>query len=249
MKKINAVVFSRFRNNDHFQFMTDFKALVSRTTPVALNIENLNTEFNEAFTSLNNVFKVDEGSVLTVAIGGADEDRDRFWSALSMRIRATQMGPIEEEVEAAGVLQRVFDLYGNVRQLSLPEESAALSNLVEDLEQEDNAALCNIVGVTNWVAALKEQNTLVQSYMQERRLENAQKISGSVKAAREVIDPVYEKIVSRINALVELDMSTPEITEFVVLLNKQIKEFEELLAMRQGHRNSDEDRPVPPTPQ
>jgi len=249
MEKINPVVFSYFRNNDHVQFMTDFNTLVSNATPVALNIEAVYPEFNEAYMELDQAFKVDGGSLLTAPIVGADNNRDQFWSALGMRIRATLIGPIEAEVTAAEKIKRVYDLYGNVRQLSQTEESAALNSLVDDLENEEYAPLCSTIGITAWVAALKEQNALVQSLIQQRRQEDAHKASGDVKAAREAIEPVYEKIVSRINALIELEMDTPEINEFVTLLNKQIKDFETLLASRAGHRPSEEDGNGPVAPQ
>lgn len=241
MTKIKELNFSRFRNNDHFQFMTDVNTLITNATPAALNIEEAVTDFNAAFTALNNVFKVDSGSVLTAAIGGADVKRDSTWSAIYMRIRATLMGPIDLEIEAAEKLKRIFDLYGNVRQLGLTEESAALNNLVDDLEKEENATLCNVIGITRWVAALKELNAQVQSLMLERRAEAAHKLSGDVKAAREVIDPLYVKIVARLNALVELDMATPETYDFITLLNKQIKDFEEIMAARKGRRNAGEE--------
>lgn len=248
MNNIEEITFSRFRNNDYFQFMTDLNTQIVKATPAALNLESLYPEFSAALSALNTVFKVDGGSILTGLIGGGDTLRDKTWSALKMRIRATLMCPIEREVEAAEKLKRVFDLYGNVRQLSLVEESAALNNLVEDLEQEDRAALCATIGITRWVAALKEQNTQVQELMRQRRTESANKASGDVKAAREAMDPIYAKMVARLNALVELDMATPEIELFIVLLNKQIREFKDILATRQGRLDSDNEgqNDVPP---
>lgn len=250
MEKITPIVLSYFRNNDHVQFMTDFITLVSNATPVALKIETVYPEFNEAYMALDKAFKVDGGSILTLPIVGADGLRDRFWSALGMRVRAALIGPVEAEVAAAEKIKRVYDLYGNVRELSQTEESAALNSLVADLENEENTPLCTTLGLTAWVTALKEQNALVQSLVQQRREEQAHKTSGDVKAAREAIDPIYEKIVARINALIELEMDTPEIDEFVSLLNKQIKDFKTLLATREGHRTTEEENEnVPAAPQ
>jgi len=249
MVKIKSISFSRFRNNDFMQFMTDVNTLIANATAAALNIENVIVPYNAAFEVLNGVFKVKQKSDLTQQIVTVDVNRDRTWSALLMRIRATLMCPVEKEVNAAQLLKDVFDLYGNVRKLSLIEESAALNNLVEDLEKEELAALCVIIGITKWVKLLKEQNAEVQTLMIERRNEGAHRESGDVKAAREAIEPCYEKIVSRVNALVELEMTTPEIDEFITLLNKQIKDFEEMLTSREGKRNSgdNDDNDIEPT--
>lgn len=248
MEKIKEMRFGRCRNNDHFQFMTDFNTLVVNATPETLNIANVLPPFSAALAGLNDIFKIDTGSTLTPLIGNADVKRDKIWSAIYMRIRATLMCQVAREVEAAEKLKRLFDLYGNVRKLSLIEESAALNNLIEDLEKEENAAASQTVGLTRWVNTLKEENQKVQDLVQQRREEVAHRESGDVRAARDIIDPLYEKIVSRINALVELEMATPEIEEFVLLLNKQIKDFDEMLAARQGRRDSEEDE-VPAEPE
>ena len=141
-------------------------------------------KFNNAFSRLNDTLLIDEGSVKTEKLSVLDSLRDTTWSAVGARIRATLLSPVEEEVESAKVLKRVFDLYGNIRNMSYNEETGALTNLVEDFEKPENVAHCEKLGMTQWVAALKGQNLDFVALLDARNAELAGKDSGDVKTAR-----------------------------------------------------------------
>ena len=247
MEKISSIHLVIMRNNEHFQFMTDVKNAMETATPVSLNMEAVFPEFTSACDDLNSALLVDQGSIKTEQIAALDELRDRTWSALGERIRATLICPVEAEAESAKSLKRVFDLYGNIRKMSYNEETAALTNLIEDMEKPENAEHCNTMGMMHWVDALKQQNTGFQSLLDARNAEEANKESGDVKAARDGIDPVYEKIVDRANALVELEMASPELQAFIRELNQRIKYYKETLAVRSGRRaGTEEEIPADP---
>jgi hypothetical protein len=239
MALINSIRLHTLRNNEHFQFMTDVKNTISAATPLALNLEGVFPDFTAAWDNFNAAMLVDSASLKTTNIKDLDKLNDRTWSAIGGRIRATLNGPIAAEVESAIVLKHIYDLYGNVRQMSYIEEVAALFNLVEDFEKPENAAHCNTIGMTNWVAALKQQVADFQGMLDERNVEQAHKESGVVKAAREAIEPLYEQIVSETNARVTLNMATPEIENFVLELNQRIKYYNDLLAAREGRNSAD----------
>lgn len=246
MEKIDSIRLARLRNNEHFQFMTDVRNMVNTATPAALGLEPVSPEFTDAYNNLNSVLMVDQGSVKTEQLTALDELRDRTWSALGARIRATLIGPVETEVQSAKVIKRIFDLYGNVREMSYNEETAALTNLTEDMEKPENAEHCNVMGMLHWVDALKQQNTSFQALLNARNVEQANKESGDVKTARIVIDPVYEKMAERANALAELEMASPELQAFIRQLNQRIKYYKDTVAARLGRNSAEEDTPADP---
>jgi uncharacterized coiled-coil DUF342 family protein len=246
MEKITKLVLSQLRNNEHFQFMTDVKNAMETATPASLNMETVFPEFISTYNDLNSALLVDQGSVKTEQLSALDELRDRTWSALGERIRATLICPVEAEAESAKALKRVFDLYGSIREMSYNEETAALTNLIEDLVKPKNAEHCNVLGMLHWVDALKQQNNDFQSLLDARNTELANKESGDVKAARDGIDPVYERIVERANALAELEMASTELQAFIRELNQRIKYYKETLVVRSGRKSGDEDVPVDP---
>lgn len=247
MEQITNVTLSKFRNGEHFQFMTDVKDGITTATPAALNLDAVFARFDTAYSALDSMLRVDAGSVKTEQLVVADGGRDDTWGALNLRIKATLLSPIEKEVEAAKRLKRVFDLYGNVRQLSYNEETGLITNLVDDLGKPDNDADCSTIKITQWVAALKERNEAFQTLLNERNKEYANKESGDVKAARIVIDPIYDEIVSRLNAMVTLDMASAEAQEFIKELNQKIKYYETTIASRAGVKDNEEENEPPVT--
>lgn len=236
MKKIANIVLSKLRNNEHFQFMADFLALLGIVTPVAINSEEEAANFNEAFAKLDEELRVDKGSIFTQPLQESDQRRDNTWRAIDARVKATLLCPIEEEVAAATRLKRIIDLYGDVRKLSYNEETGALTNLTGDLQNRENGADVTLLGLSNWVAALSNENTTFKDLQNQRDTEAAFKNSGNVKEARLHIDPIYELIVERVNAMVSLNMTTPEIENFITELNQKIENIEITIATREGRR-------------
>ncbi|MFV0592094.1 MAG: DUF6261 family protein [Draconibacterium sp.] len=247
MDIIRPITLARMRNNEHFQFMVDVDNGIKKATSAALQLDTVYPAFTSALANENTTLLIDQGSVKTEQITALDVTRDRTWSALNERVKSSLMSPIEAEVEAAKAVKRVFDLYGSVRNMSYNEESAAITNLIEDLEKTKNAADCTTLGITAWVAALKQQNIDFQSMLELRNVELAAKDSGDVKAVRDEIDPIYQNIVKRINAQVTLEIATAVTETFIKELNQRIKYYDDTLTARAGRASSgNEDSPVDP---
>jgi hypothetical protein len=234
---------TRLRNNDYFQYMTDVKGLVTQATPAALNVEEEAVAFDNSFTALDEAINVDQGSVFTEKIQGADLRRDYTWTALNGRVKATLYSPIPEEVEAAKHLERVFNLYGGIRYLSLKEQTAAATNLNNDLKKPKMAVHCQTIGITPWVLAHEAENTAVNDLQNQRDSEKANRNYTKAKEVRVAFDEVYNALVNRINAMVTLRMATPVIENFIIEVNQKIKNLENQLAVRQGHSDSGEEEP------
>ena len=88
----------------------------------------------------------------------------------------------------------------------------------------------------------------MQDLTEQRRQEKVNQDNEEYKLLREAVDTAYEKIVSRINALVELEMATPEIENFIELTNDQISDYENELAARQGRSDSEDEEEIPIPP-
>ena len=243
MKKILNLLLYKLRNGEYFQFMSDFISLLRELTPAAIHSETEFEEFEAGLTKLDDELRVDQGSVLTEELQHLDIDRDNTWRAIDMRIDATMLCTIPEEVEAAKRLRRIVDLYGDIRRVTYNEQTAGLTNLHGDLTKQKNAGFVTTCGLDTWVTHLNNLNIAFKAKQNERDTELANKNSGNVKAVRVEIDPLYELMVERVNALVSLNMQTPEIENFVIELNQKIKTLETTLAMREGRNDNDEEKP------
>ena len=246
MKKILNLLLYKLRNGEYFQFMSDFKSLLVALTPAAIHSETEFEEFEAGLTKLDDELRVDQGSVLTEELQNLDTDRDNTWRAIDMRINATLLCTIPEEMEAAKRLRRVVDLYGDIRRVTYNEQTAGLTNLYGDLTKQKNAGFVTTCGLDTWVTHLNELNIAFKDKQNERDTELANKNSGNAKAVRLEIDPLYQLMVERVNAMVSLNMQTPEIENFIVELNQKIKTLETTLAMREGRNDSDEEEPPAP---
>ena len=247
MNKISNLLLYQLRNGEYFQFMSDFKALLVALTPAAIHSEAEFAEFDAALTRLDDELRVDQGSVLTQQLQDIDTDRDNLWRAINMRINATLLCTIENEMEAAKRLRRLFDLYGDIRRVTYNEETAALTNLSGDLEKPENADFVATCRLNAWVRRLSELNEAFKAKQNERDTELANKNSGNAKAVRVDIDPLYQLMIERVNALVSLNMQTPDIESFIKELNQKIKTLDNTLAAREGRANSgEEDNPIDP---
>ncbi|RIJ48363.1 hypothetical protein D1614_11595 [Maribellus luteus] len=246
MNKILKLVLYKLRNGEYFQFMSDFKSLLLALTPAAIHSEAEFADFDTALTRLDDELRVDQGSVLTEELQIIDLDRDNAWRAIDMRINATLLCTIPEEMEAAKRLRRVFDLYDDVRRMTYNEETASLTNLVGDLTKPVNAGFVTTCSLDTWVTRLNDLNVAFKAKQNERDTELANKNSGNAKVVRLEMDPLYELMVERVNALVSLNMQTPEMEDFVKELNQKIKTLEITLATREGRKDSGEEEPPAP---
>jgi len=245
MNKILTLFLYKLRHGEYFQFMSDFKDLLVTLTPAAIHSEAEFADFNTTFVKLDAELRVDQGSVLTEELQNLDLDRDNLWRAMDMRIDATLLCTIAAEVEAAKRLRRLFDLYGDIRRLSYNEETAGLTNLIGDIMKPENAGFAITCGLDTWVTRLNQLNGAFKAKQNERDTELAYKSSGNVKLIRLEMDPLYKLMVERVNALVSLNMQTPEIENFVMELNQKIRTLELTLAAREGRADSEKEEPIP----
>jgi len=232
MQKIESIALTRLRNNEHFQFMTDADQLITTSQPAELGIENQYPAFKTAFTAEDVTMRAEFGSLKSKSIEELDNQRDQTWQAILLRTKAAQLSPFTIEVESAEVIMRIIDRYGDVRALSYNEESAGISNLVTDLLLPANAEHLNNVAIQNWVPILKGMNEEFQGVFNERNSELSDRTSGDVKAVRTQIDPIYEKLVERINASVVMEIASSATISFISQLNEKIKYYKITLAAR-----------------
>ncbi|WP_163717461.1 DUF6261 family protein [Mangrovibacterium lignilyticum] len=240
MPKIESISLSRLQNNEHFQFMTDLDALFVKYNVEMLGINNLYPDFQTALAKEDACMKTELGSLKSKSLSEIDCLRDQTWSAIRGRVDATLSSPFEVERESARALMRLIVLYGNVRKMTYNSESAALSNLVSDMQRVVNAGYLMSVGVGPWVEELGKQNEAFVQLMNDRNAEYSERGSGDMRNVRVLIDPIVEQIIERINASLVLDIAAAEVTPFTLELNEKIKYYEKIVQARSGKNQQNE---------
>jgi hypothetical protein len=235
MIKIEKIDKSRLRNDEHFQFNTEFRDLVVKEGAQNLKIE---AQFN-AFLPLYE--KEDEGikrvskSIFTGRIHEADKARDEIYSGM-VEINEASLKHYSQTVrEAAKKLKILFDTYGNLSQRPLNEQTSAVYNVLQEL-RGDYLEAAQIIQIDGWADELEIRNNTFEALVKERFDEAAAKSDVVVKSARVKLDAAYDAIVERVNAYAVVEWS--ELYErFIKTFNSVIAKYNAIVNSRLGRRN------------
>lgn len=220
----------QLQKEEHFQFMSDVSTLVETYQAAVLGIDAQYAVFQQKFEIEGNNLQQERGSLMSGSIAEADALRDRTWTAVRMRISASENSPFQEERNSAVALRYVMDLYGNMREKKYSSESAALSNLTADLQRVENAGHMAVLGIADWVTELEKQNTNFIDLLNQRNKKYAEQAYGDTKEIRNAVDSAYGDMVERINAYLLLGMAAEPVTPFVNELNEKIKYYKRIIS-------------------
>lgn len=241
MNQIESFTLRDMHNNEHFQFLTEVDVLITRLLPDELGLGEAYPPFKEALATEEKALKTEQGSSKSKAIEESNKKRGRTWNAIHMKVKSNLNSPLDDEVQSAGVIKHILDSYDDPRKMNYPEATTTITNLISDLQAPAYTAHLEKIVLTAWVGELKKQNSNFISLSNERDTELAGRESGNVQAPRQVIDPLYKKIVKTVNATIELKMAKPAAANFVSELNQKIKHYKTIINAREGRNNNKKD--------
>ena len=200
MKQIQSIGLFSFRNEEHYQLMSDIKTQIETETPEKLAIVAEFTSFKQVLEVEGNAIQGELGSVLTKPLVDADAYRDQLHKGLETNFDSFTYHYEEAKREAARKLTRLFGQYGNLRIKPYNEESAALTALVRELNSTYLAENTLLSGV-EWTAKVEEANNNFIALFNDRNNEIASRSMGNVREARAAVDPAFQEVVDAINYL------------------------------------------------
>ena len=131
-----------------------------------------------------------------------DKKRDNAFLLISQTINAGQYSSNESKRNAALRLIRVLKPYKNAPRLSLMNNSSAISKFLQEMEEEQNAADLETLGLTTDLTELKEANeAFIQIYRARSNVEYSQYRSENMKSIRPKVDAAFRTLAKTINAL------------------------------------------------
>ena len=230
---------SRLRNEEHFQFQTEFKVLVENNTAAALGVDVQFHDYMLQYKDEEEALDVIRKSAVTEDLAEADKCRDATFRGLSDAVKSATRHYNQQIKHAAIRLQTVFDHYGNLSRKPFDEETATITSLTTDLKTTYANEII-IVGINDWVLELINNNSQFETIKNKRYDEEAGKTQLSMKDVRPAIDKIYRTIVQRINALIIVNGES-NYSSFVTELNLRIQHYKHLLAKRKGRNSNDND--------
>jgi len=174
-------------------------------------------------------------SFLTGKIHEADKARDDMYTGMVQINEGMLKSYNEPAREAATRLKILFDTYGSLAHKPLNEQTSAIHNIVQELKGAYFSDTMTI-GINVWVLELEARNNAFDALMVERFHEDAAKTDINVRAARLEVDAAYDKIVTRVNALAEVE-GVAAYESFIRMLNTIIAKYTAILHARLGRKH------------
>ena len=230
--KITKIDATRMRNDEHFQFYSDFGLLVNSAGAAALKIDAQYAVYVPLFKDEDEALKKIMKSAITPEIQKADKERDSIFRGMVDAYKASLNHFSEQKVNAAKRLKPIFDTYGNLAIKPINEQSSGITNMLQDFAGK-YAADCQTIGIANWAAMLAARNDVVIDLMHDRYDESAMRTDIVLKEARAKVDEAYRVIIERINALVIVE-SAADYEDFIRKLNAIVSKYAAIIAQRYG---------------
>jgi hypothetical protein len=231
--KILRSDFYKFRNEEWFQLFTEFRDLVLKFNPDALNISALWATFLILYADADTALEIIRKSADTALMAEADRVRDQTFRGFVDAVKSACNHFDPQKRTAAGQLSILFDHFGNLAKKAPNEETAGIYNLLQELNGV-YADRVQALLLQDWTIRLAADNEAYEALVKSRNTEVAQRSKLRVKEVRREVQEIYYRIVDRIEATITLNGEIQPFTGFVNELNAFLKRYADVLAQRQG---------------
>jgi hypothetical protein len=241
--KVLRVDFYRFRNEEWFQLFTEFRDLAQKYDPDKLNIPELWAVFLILYFDADTALEIIRKSMDTVLMLEADHVRDLTFRGFSDAVKSARNHFCPEKRAAAEKLSLIFDHFGNLARKAPNEETAGIYNLLQEMDKgmPDMELPVDTLGLRDWADRLAADNEAYEALVKDRNAEVASRSKLRMKEVRRETQEVYSKIITRIEAMINLNGEVPPFAEFVNEWNAFLKRYADVLAQRAGRHHDSPD--------
>jgi hypothetical protein len=221
--KVNGIDLRNMRNQEWFNFYTEFKRSVEEASPEKLNITQAFIVFLTLYVKVDIALVKHLKSSFTAAMVALDGQRDQNYRGLTTALKAAFLHFDPVKREAAELLWPLWELYGNIQAKPYNEETGTIINFIQELRGKYAEAIA-ILGLTEWVDALEKSNNDFEDAVLNRNRETAEKPDLHLLDLRRQTNNCYLGIIARIEAQMLLQ-GEDEFASFVKTLNANIDRY------------------------
>ena len=246
MIDIQKVDLVGMNNGAHYEFMKVVNDRFAAETTLSTNasakkaMEALTTALKEEDRCL----VISRRNFITDDIREADKTRDDIFRSLRKAINGFTDAPVADVAKAGKVLKQCVADYAINPAMQLDRETGLLHNFIADLETKHAAEVAKL-GLTLYVAPLKEANAKVEQFIVDRTTAQSVIAAGELRAARLATDAAYRHLVKFVNALAMVS-GTGDYDALAKFLNEHIDRFKHEVVPKKkkgGKKPSDGDKP------
>jgi hypothetical protein len=235
----------KLRDETHVEFNEDFRALVTRLGAGALGITAQYTNtYTPAFNEEVSLLDLIRNSKYTPLIERKDDSRDHTVRGFTKAVEAATLHPDPDTRAAAVTLLAIIKHYGDVSRKNYDDQTAAVDDMIRELELADNKALLVLLGLLDWLTRLKAENKEFVDLMRARDDEVSQRPHERMKDVRAVVDEALYALLDRIEAMITLNGIdyTTALAPFVDGYNTIVERYKRRLAIEKGRRAAAKDK-------
>ncbi|GEM_PF-1859609 len=203
MKKIdsNLTLLQRLKNAEHFDLMDAVHDEVKQHKDSIEGISTVWNTFYAAFLKEDELYKISLKLEGTSEVKAADEKRDATFLELKREIEYRQYSKTEEEKAAADRLKHVLNNYKQANTAAYAENSAMLTNLIQDLRAPEYTQPVSRLGLSALVDRLEAENNAFKAVYRGRSKEDYLHRQESLSNARAVTDKAFLALTDALNAI------------------------------------------------
>lgn len=245
---IKSHYLDRARLMDFFQVMSITADFLKKEDLAALKLTDVAAEFTAAFTKLDTALKQAQKTGYTDQVIAADDERDNVLTGMLGVLRGMLRFPDKDTAAAAAQLSVVTDKYGaGIARLPQREETAVLTNLVQDLRNAQNAPLLQKTGLTAWVDKLEQSNRAFDTLYTHRTEKEAEFITGLTRDERARMQAAFEKLTRAIEAYAFINGDAPY-KPLADKINVEVANVQQAAKARATLAKNDPNNNTPKTP-
>jgi hypothetical protein len=235
MEKIKKHKMNSLQNLEFYQFVKDVINVLKSHELESLKIAEDFEKLNHSFDLFDQCLKKENAFVSPEGMQKADEDRDFFMRKLYAVVSVFYDYPNADKSDAAKALAKVLELYGGSEIAFLPQnkESAAITNLLQDLNVEPSKKNLVTLGLTDVKEMLENANNLFVDFKQNKSNTQALTLRGETKQARQRVVQVWVYICEKINALMVLEPNEKYV-DIIVKVNNYIDKYLSAVEIRRN---------------
>ena len=193
---------SRIKQLNLFQAIKNTLAFLQAANLVDLKLEKVYNELLVAFNAFDEAIIRARKTGLTEILYELDLMRDNLYRMLLSFIKGCAKMPIESNAAAAKSLLEVFLRYpNNLPSLPPREQTAAIINLLQDLNKSPYSAQLTLIGAKELVTLLEQKNAEFENCYLARTDKASQVELELGKKTRSDVEEAFRKLVFAINGL------------------------------------------------
>jgi hypothetical protein len=226
--------YENLRNEVHVEYHETIDGIVIKHNPQTLGILPLYMPYKAAVNVETGVLDFIRKSKYTDEISAQDQVRDGIFRGLVDAVKSSCNHFNADKREAAGKVIVVLDHYGNIAAKAFDQETAAIDDLLRELN-DNHAAEVQLLSLTEWMTQLDAENQTFKRLMSERYTEVALRPATRMKAARAETDKALRAMLNTVDALVALN-GVETYQPFINELNAVSERYKNQLAQASGRK-------------